>query len=62
MTLEIQVIVWHRHKNVAVFNRLMGPQPFIQLWFNFINVTSLNVLELCTAFRTAQISNPISTA
>jgi hypothetical protein len=26
MTLEIQVLVWDRHKTVAGFNRLMGPQ------------------------------------
>jgi hypothetical protein len=62
MTLEIQVIVWHRHKNVAVLNRIIWSQPFIQLWFTFIKVTSLNVLKLCTSFNTAQILNPISTA
>jgi hypothetical protein len=27
MTLEIQVLAWDRHKNVAGLNRLMGSQP-----------------------------------
>ena len=27
MTLEIQVLAWDRHKNVARFNWLMGSQP-----------------------------------
>ena len=28
MTLEIHVLIWERHKNVADLNRLMGPQLF----------------------------------
>ena len=27
MTLEIQVLVWDRHRSVAVLNQLMGKQP-----------------------------------
>ena len=27
LTLEITVLAWDRHKNVAGFNRLMGSQP-----------------------------------
>jgi hypothetical protein len=26
MTLEIQVLAWHRHKHVAGLNRLLGSQ------------------------------------
>ena len=28
MTLEIQVLYWDRHKNVALLNRLLWFQPF----------------------------------
>jgi hypothetical protein len=27
MTLEIQILVWDRHKNVVELNQLMGFQP-----------------------------------
>ena len=27
ITLEIQVLVWDRHRSVAVLNQLMGKQP-----------------------------------
>jgi len=29
MTLEIQVLAWDMHKNVAGLNRLMGFQPSV---------------------------------
>ena len=31
MTLEILVLAWDRHENVAGLNRQMGSQPAIQL-------------------------------
>ena len=35
MTLEIQVLAWERHTNVAGLNRLMGFQPFrLENWIS----------------------------
>jgi hypothetical protein len=36
MKLEIQVLFWDRHKNVAGLNRLMGSQssPFVDNWIS----------------------------
>jgi len=49
MTLEIQVLVWDGHKNVAGLNRLLGSQPSpLDNWISngktYINKYSGNLL------------------
>jgi len=37
MTLEIQILAWYRHKNVAVLNRLMGFQHYLTSHYPLAN-------------------------
>ena len=51
MTLEVQILVWDRHKNVEDLNRLMGLQPFPVVDLN--RLLEPNPSLLITGSRTA---------
>ena len=51
MTLEVQILVWDRHKNVEDLKRLMGLQPFPVVDLN--RLMEPNPSLLITGSRTA---------
>ena len=54
MTLEIQVLAWERHKNVAGFNWLMGSQPSpLDNWI-FNSNTHLQTIKYLKRFAFTQ--------
>jgi hypothetical protein len=60
MTLEIHVLAWDRHKNVAGLNRLMGSQPSpLDNWISNGN-TYISKGKVCQWLATDRWLSPVS--